>query len=225
MRDSGSSQSRAARLSDRLAEFIANPPPLMSAEEARAAEEAERRRAFLARLDRSGVPARFRAADLGTCCPEAAAWLRGALAGDRRNLVLAGESGEGKTHTACALVRAWMWETGRQARFATMRTILAESRAALGTRGDPLAKYRRCPLLAVDELGKEQATEWSLPLIEDLVDARYAAALPTVFTTQYDREALAARWARVDGDAERAKAIVRRITEGAVLAGARRKGM
>ena len=118
---------------------MANPPRLLTAEEARAADEAERRARFLERLDRSGVPARFRAADLGTCCPEAAEWLRGALAGRPGNLVMVGESGDGKTHTACAVLRAWMWATGRQARFATMRAILDDARDAGGARSEVVA--------------------------------------------------------------------------------------
>ena len=41
------------------------------------------------------------------------------------------------------------------------------------------------PLLALDDLGAECPTEWAVETLSSLIDARTAAGLPTVVTSNY----------------------------------------
>jgi DNA replication protein DnaC/primosomal protein DnaI len=86
----------------------------------------------------------------------------------------------------------------------------------MDTRGlsedDLLSKYGGCDLLVLDDLGKGKQTEWSVALLYRLVNRRYEDMLPTVYTSQYDLEALQERLT-VNGDKDTAEAIVDRLHE------------
>lgn len=138
--------------------------------------------------------------------------LNAALAGGR-GLWLVGPVGSGKTHRACAVLRGWTALNGGGARFVTAPALLAELRATYdgdGSEAAVIGKYARCPLLVVDDLGKEAPTEWSLSKLYEIVDARWGAGLPTVVTSNQTPDELARRLAR-DADPETAKAVVSRL--------------
>lgn len=209
--------------SKRLAQLIANPPRLASAEEEAEREARACEDALFKRVQQAGIPKRFQGAELSTCCAPARAFSERVCAGEYANLVLGGESGSGKTHTACAVLIDLMRRTGRRGLFTTLDDLLRDVRDTYGNlrrESEVVQRYARVPLLVIDEMGKAKATDWSLPIIEAVVNERYAELRPTVVTTQYRRERLAAQMAAVDGDAERAKAVVRRLLDNATVAGA-----
>lgn len=175
----------AAPLLERIAEIRASIPPERKAEIAAAVAERvalDERKAVLA----VGMPSIFDRTPIEAAPPRARAWAAGAVTGGRRNLVLVGASGTGKTKAACALL-AWM-ATRRPCRFATLGDMLRECRATYGGEGSEwavLAKWAGVGVLCLDDLGKERPTADSADKLFALVDKRYGDGKPTIFTTQY----------------------------------------
>lgn len=166
-------------------------------------EQAEARRR--ARIARSGIPEEFLGARLELCEAPVRAW-RGP-----RGLLLQGEWGSGKTYAACAVLidRA----ADSTVRFATMGGLLREIKACWGgsdSEESVMRRYANVGVLALDDVGKEQLTEWSLPLFFAVVDTRWSRRLPTVVTTNYAGAKLMERFT-VGGDRTTAKAIVSRM--------------
>lgn len=64
--------------------------------------------------------------------------------------------------------------------------LIAQLKACFDGRGDAeavMAKYKTVPLLALDDLGAELATEWTTEKLFELIDSRYNACLPMIVTT------------------------------------------
>lgn len=173
---------------------------------ARAEETAAERsqRELDAAMAAAGVPAGF------LRVPVDARPLNALLRG--RGLWLHGPKGTGKTFSACSALKAWA-KAGHAGRFASCVSMLAEIRDAMGEHRErqATAAYARAPLLVLDDLGKESPSPWALAKLFEVVDARTAARLPTIVTTQQGRQELAARLAR-GGDPETAEAIVSRLS-------------
>jgi DNA replication protein DnaC len=103
-------------------------------------------------------------------------------------LVLAGPYGCGKTHLAAAIANQRKAANMEQPTFMVVPDLLDYLRAAF----NPLStapldvrfdEIKRTPLLILDDLGMESATPWAREKLFQLLDYRYAARLPTVFTT------------------------------------------
>lgn len=190
--------------------------PPVTAEQA-AAWEAERRTAEARRrLAGAGIPARYRDADLGECHASIAEYAERCVRGEALNLVIAGEAGSGKTHAACAALKAIVAERPALATFADEPSIIAELRDTWGSRereDDAMCRYAAPWLLVLDDLGRGRPDGRTLEMVWRLVNRRYSAKRPTIFTCQYDREFLAARFQAGGGDAETAQAIVRRVMD------------
>ena len=73
---------------------------------------------------------------------------------------------------------------------------------------DPLRPLLTAPLLILDDLGREKATDWVLERLYVLIDTRYGKRLPTVATTNYSLDELAHR---------DYGAMVSRLTEGGTV--------
>lgn len=102
-------------------------------------------------------------------------------------LVLTGEYGSGKTHLAAAIAN-YREEVGDTALFIVVPDLLDHLRATFNPHS-PVSYDRRfddvrsAPLLVLDDLGTESATPWAKEKLFQIVNYRYAARLPTVFTT------------------------------------------
>lgn len=103
-----------------------------------------------------------------------------------QSLYLHGPSSSGKSHqVACLMHRV----AGRHTfEWHSTRRLLADAQAAIGSKGkretpaiigNPLA----CRVLVLNDVFAERATEWAATTIGNLVDARYEAGLPIVFTS------------------------------------------
>lgn len=188
-----------------------SPPDLTEAEwalreadaeaEARALADMERRR----RMSKSRIPLGFRRASIGD--DRVRAWAADPTVG----LLLQGEPGRGKTHNGCAALIELA--KARTVEFATLKGLLDECKATFGDRArterSVMLRLYGVDVLMVDDLGSERLTEWSLPVLFDVIDSRWANERPTIVTTNLTTSELLERVGRVD--AARAKALVSRL--------------
>lgn len=133
-----------------------------------------------------------------------------------KGLYLEGSCGTGKTHLAIAIALAII-NTGVPVICKTSIDILGDikrcyERNSEVTEEEVLEAYKTVDLLIIDDLGKEQVTEWSVPVLYSILNERYEALLPTIITTNYNTTALAEKLS-VRGDTETATAIISRFVE------------
>lgn len=158
---------------------------------------------YAARLERAGIPPRYH---------EATHPLAGQLASeltDGRGLYLYGPNGTGKTTLAAAIARLKLNERPLMVGAIQLLLDLQATYGQARAEAEVLAKYGAAPLLIVDDLGKEQATEWAASRLYAIVDARYGRLLPTIVTSNFQLADLAARFK----DQATGQAIVSRLTE------------
>lgn len=158
---------------------------------------------YRARLERAGIPPRYHEAT-----HPLAANLAGQLEGGR-GLYLYGPNGTGKTTLAAAITRLRLDSrplmVGSISLLLDLQSTFGQARAE----AEVIAKYSTVPLLIVDDLGKEQATEWAASRLYAIMDARYGRLLPTIITSNFALPDLAARFR----DQATGQAIVSRLTE------------
>lgn len=105
-------------------------------------------------------------------------------------------------------------EAGYDVAFTTAKGMLERVKATFGEGGTEaaVARYAKCDVLVLDDLGKEDATEWSVGTVFSVLDARYEDMRPTIVTSNYAPGALADRLAR-RGERVTAEAIASRISQ------------
>lgn len=116
---------------------------------------------------------------------------------DRAFLLLVGFPGSGKTVAGCAFLRSIDFEPSREGSglwgSQEGEFVTAARLAVLPVFGDDNASrweaLTRRPMLVVDDLGVEAATDWWRGRLEELIDLRYGGAgLRTVITTNLGAE-------------------------------------
>lgn len=138
----------------------------------------------------------------------------------RNGLFITGPKGTGKTHLAAAIANKLM-QSGTAVICMTMIDLLDrikrtyDQRTQWGTsEGAVLNTYKEVPLLIIDDMGKEPATEWAVSKIYAIINARYEAYLPTIITTNYTDSELVKRLTPKDtGDDTTADATIDRLRE------------
>ena len=115
-----------------------------------------------------------------------------------KSLYIHGPYGDGKTHFACALAKSLV-DMGQYVRFENSKRIITEIQGTYaGGATDVMDRCYNCKVLFLDDLGKEQPTAYSISMLYEVIDARYAAAKPMVVTSNFARDELLARWANAD---------------------------
>lgn len=114
-------------------------------------------------------------------------------------LLLCGPSGCGKTHLAAAIANRCI-EAGQPALFMVVPDLLDHLRATYRPESEVsydelFEQVRNAPLLILDDLGGYSATPWAREKFFQLVNHRFSARLPTVFTTALAPEELEERLA------------------------------
>ncbi|MFT9056765.1 MAG: ATP-binding protein, partial [Ethanoligenens sp.] len=109
-------------------------------------------------------------------------------------LFLFGKNGLGKTHLAYGVARALI-EQERRVICRSATDIMLDFRgqmdgAASGTEYETMRRYQTCDLLVIDDLGKQQVTDWSLAQLFTILDGRYQDMRPVIVTTNYTDAAL-----------------------------------
>ena len=126
---------------------------------------------------------------------------------------LSGDYGLGKTHLAVAAFKeaACQWaeyialkqsnpynigrpDIGRNFHFITSSDLIQELRDSydsdLVSEHATLLKYKEAPLLLLDDLGTERASEWQQEKLHLILNYRYNYLLPTIITTNLDSNEL-----------------------------------
>ncbi|MDF1565313.1 MAG: ATP-binding protein [Deltaproteobacteria bacterium] len=107
---------------------------------------------------------------------------------------LVGDVGRGKTHLAAAMVNA-LHRQGVKVLFAYVPDLIADFRAGIskGTVEDLAEEVMQVPVLVLDDIGAERATEWVQELIPRIINRRYEDLLPTIVTSNLMPDELSER--------------------------------
>ena len=129
-------------------------------------------------------------------------------------LYFEGTCGTGKTHLAVAIAMKLI-NQGVPVICKTSIDLLASikqsyERDSTVNEEDVIEAYNTVDLLVIDDLGKERATEWSVPILYRIINDRYENMLPTVITTNYNTDDLIDKL-NASNDNEMAEAIISRF--------------
>jgi len=119
-------------------------------------------------------------------------------------LVLAGETGSGKTHLAAAVAHQQR-AAGRPYLFVAVPDLLDRLRGEVYSDrsrdgADYIDRVRTCPFLVLDDLGVHNDTPWAQEKLFQILNHRYNAKLPTVITIRPSEELPAAVRSRLFDD-------------------------
>lgn len=107
---------------------------------------------------------------------------------DRRNVLLLGAVGRGKTHTAVAMLHEAA-QVGYTVGFAPIVDLMASLRPG----GDAtIERWVKPDLLVLDDLGGEKASDWTTETLYRIVNGRWLAERPIIATSNLDLAALRA---------------------------------
>ena len=105
-----------------------------------------------------------------------------------RGLLLHGPHGVGKTHLAVGMLKEAIRRTGAHGYFFETRELLrlvrdTYNRSVEETEMDVLGPVLHADLLVLDDLGAERKSDWVLETLGLVVNTRYNAKRPTIFTS------------------------------------------
>lgn len=167
-------------------------------------ELAAENKAFLSAAERAkaeanqqGVPERFKSADLDEMDLDSE--IRGALDsfcdGNIRNLILAGDVGTGKTHSACAAAHVFALR-GESVMYVTEHDLMTRLKSGIASSTDTSDFMKRlytCALLIIDEAGDTASSEYKKDVIKDIVDKRWSnSRRQMIVVSNLDGQSLAA---------------------------------
>ena len=195
-------------------------------------EEAKRRRAVRQRVEKllgqSGIKKRFqqrtfpnfrtdtpgRKKNYGIAKEYADNFTYHQARGD--GLYIEGTNGTGKTHLAAAIALQLIHE-GVPVICKTSSDLLLDIKKSFDGDGmresDVLDIYKRVDLLIIDDLGKEQCSDWSMSTLYSILNDRYEDMKPTIVTTNYNADALVAALTPKGFDNTKIVAIISRLRE------------
>ena len=154
----------------------------------------------------SGVPPRFQGASFESYQPgnpraqKNLAALREYAARFERyralglSLILCGKTGTGKTHLACAVLRALAFEHGVCGKYRTAYRAVQEIRASYKssdvTELQVLKEFVRPDLLVLDEVGVQFGTDAERLLLFEALNGRYEDVKPTIVVSNLEPKAI-----------------------------------
>lgn len=131
-------------------------------------------------------------------------------------LYIEGTNGTGKTHLAAAIALQLIGE-GVPVICKTSSDLLGDIKRSFSAEGarehEVLDVYKRVDLLIIDDLGKEQCSDWSMSTLYSILNDRYEDMKPTIVTTNYNTEQLTAALTPKGFDNTKIVAIISRLRE------------
>lgn len=131
-------------------------------------------------------------------------------------LYIEGTNGTGKTHLAAAIALQLIGE-GIPVICKTSSDLLLDIKKSFYdstvSEAQVLDIYKRVDLLIIDDLGKEQCSDWSMSTLYSILNDRYEDMKPTIVTTNYNAEGLASALAPKGFDNTKIVAIISRLRE------------
>ena len=142
---------------------------------------------------------------------------------DRNGVYFFGESGVGKTHMVCGLIKNFL-KNGIDVMFLNTGDFLEKLREEFNKPNDEEESLFRTIMdfkgvLVFDDIGAEKASDWTRERLYLIINKKYEDMIPMIFTSNCDMEILSARMGdrissrimgmtdiiKVDGDDLRAK--------------------
>ena len=135
---------------------------------------------------------------------------------EKKGLILVGNNGVGKTHLACSIANKFI-ENGIPVIYGTLINLLAELKNSYDSDNniserEIIKLYEKVNLLIIDDLGKENPSEWGLEKLFTIINSRYENNLPVIITTNYNQNSLVKRLS-INEEIETAKSIISRLYE------------
>ena len=131
-------------------------------------------------------------------------------------LYIEGTNGTGKTHLAAAIALQLINE-GIPVICKTSSDLLLDIKKSFDGEGaresEVLDIYKRVDLLIIDDLGKEQCSDWSMSTLYSILKDSYEDIKPTIVTTNYNAENLANALTPRGFDNTKIVAIISRLRE------------
>ena len=103
-----------------------------------------------------------------------------------KGLVFIGEVGTGKTHLAAAITNHVIKNYGIVAKFGAFVDLLEQMKKQFGQNVSDdqiLDVLLSVPLVVLDDVGKERQSEWTRSILYQVVNSRYEAYKPMIFTS------------------------------------------
>ena len=114
---------------------------------------------------------------------------------DQEGYFLHGPVGSGKTHEAAGILRAWSRQNSRRGLFVSLPDLLRRLRDEMHAETRPdydELPEERAGLLVLDDLSTAKMTDWASECLYMLVNIRYNAMRPTIYTSNTPLSAIAA---------------------------------
>lgn len=154
-----------------------------------------------ARLAEANIPKRYERCEFSNFVTYPNDQLLNAVAAARRfadsfpvvdkGLLIIGPPGIGKTHLAISALKQVVRTTGVRAKYYDTRSLLTQIRSTYNSltktaEMDIIRPVMDAELLILDDLGAERLTDWVEETMNVIVNSRYNAKLPTIFTSNYE---------------------------------------
>lgn len=128
-----------------------------------------------------------------------------------------GSNGTGKTHLAAAIALQLI---GAEIPviFKTSIDLLGDLRRtydnnSMESEYEVIEMYKSVDLLVIDDLGKEQCTDWGISTLYNILNDRYEDMKPTIITTNYGGDDLITNMTPKGYDNSKIRAIISRLRE------------
>lgn len=193
----------------------------------RESDERERNRQYLSRIQNCDMPVIFRDADISKCDGAIRRWLNKTMNENmRRDLLILGEPGRGKSYAACACLNTLVRKY--RCLYTDEKDMLDNIQATFGSYESEqavLSRYKIPDFLVIDDFGESGSTDWIVTHLFQIIKRRHAMRRPTIFTSMYEPSELFSRLTS-PSDKKKAAAVFSRLSDGVtvVLQGEDRRG-